>query len=93
MKPEDISVELRLVNLEKTKAFVDVTLPLGGDGVAKLSGWSVIQTNGQPPRVVPPARKGKYRYFDVVALIGKIHSLVDEAVLREFERQTKARRD
>jgi hypothetical protein len=92
MKTEDISVELRLADLEKVKAFADVTIPLGADGVIKLSGCSVIQIDGQAPRVVPPARKGKQKYFEVVSLIGKIRPLVDDAVLREYDRQVKAQK-
>jgi len=87
MKTEDITVELKLVELGKVKAFADVTIPLGADGVLKVSGFQIIQADEQPVRVVPPARKGKYRYFDTISLTGKIRPLVDEAVLREYERQ------
>jgi hypothetical protein len=93
MKREDIAVEARLSppgKSDKIKAFADVTIPLGAEGVIKISGCSVIQSNGDAPRVVPPARKGNSRYFDVIALIGKIRSLVDEAVLMEYERINKS---
>jgi len=89
MKAGDIAVEARLSNPEKSekvKAFADITIPLGPEGVIKISGFSVIESNGDAPRVVPPARKGNSRYFDVISLIGKIRSLVDEAVLTEYER-------
>lgn len=92
MKSEDISIEMRLANGEssKVKAFADVTLPLGADGLIKLSGFSVVQSDGKPLRAVPPARKGNQRYFEVVSLIGKIRPVVDAAILAEYERQTKA---
>jgi len=92
MKSEDVAVEMRLTNLEngKVKAFADVTIPLGSDGLIRLSGFSVIESDGKLPRVAPPARKGKMRYFEVVGLIGKIHSIVDEALLTEYERQKKS---
>lgn len=91
MKVEDIAVELRLAdpNKGKTRAFGDATIPLGSDGLIKLSGFSVIESDGGMPRVVPPARKGQSRYFEVVSLIGKIRSIVDQAVLTEYERITK----
>jgi len=86
MKQEDISVDLRLANGDgKTRAFADVTLPLGEPGLLKLSGFSVIDT-GSELRVVPPARKGKSKYFEVVSLIGKIRRMVDDAVLAEYRR-------
>jgi DNA-binding cell septation regulator SpoVG len=93
MTASDISVELRLSTKTdtKVKAFADVTIPLGSDGLVKVSGFSVIQRNSDPPRVVPPARKGEFRYFDTVALIGKIRSIVDEAVMAEYERVRAAR--
>ena len=88
MNADSLTVDVRLSNKaeSKLKAFADVTVPLGSDGVIKISGFSVIQADSQPPRVVPPARKGEFRYFDTVALIGKIRSIVDEAVLTEYER-------
>lgn len=89
MQTEDISVDVRLAGLtqsEKTKAFADVTIPLGADGVIKISGFSVIQSPGGSPRVAPPARKGKFRYFETIALIGKIRNMVDAAILAEYER-------
>jgi DNA-binding cell septation regulator SpoVG len=90
MSPDSISVELRLSNgsNSKLKAFADVTLPLGELGLLKLCGFSVVQREGNLPRVVPPARKGEQRYFDVVLLIGKIRRIVDDAVLTEYGKQS-----
>ena len=90
MNPESITVELRLANgsSPKVKAFADVTLPLGELGLLKLCGFSVVQgAENTPPRVVPPARKGEQRYFDIVLLIGKIRKVVDDAVLAEYTKQ------
>jgi DNA-binding cell septation regulator SpoVG len=88
MTASNVSVELRLSAKtdSKVKAFADVTIPLGTDGLVKVSGFSVIQRGSDQPRIVPPARKGEFRYFDTVALIGKIRSIVDEAVIAEYER-------
>jgi hypothetical protein len=36
-----------------------------------------------------PARKGKQAWFDTVQLTGRIRTLVEEAVLAEYDRQTK----
>ncbi len=93
MIASNISVEVRISTKidSKLKAFADVTIPLGSDGVIKVSGFSVIQRDSEPARVVPPARKGEFRYFDTVALIGKIRSIVDEAVMAEYERLTTTR--
>lgn len=72
--PEDVAVELRLAPPNgKLKAFADVTLTLKESGVITISGFSVV---GTPPRVVPPARQGKQRYFDVVILTGNLKTLV-----------------
>jgi len=91
MNPDSITVELRLAakSNPKLKAFADVTLALGELGLLKLCGFSVMQmVDGDPPRIVPPARKGEQRYFDVVLLIGKIRKIVDEAVLAEYTKQS-----
>jgi DNA-binding cell septation regulator SpoVG len=90
MKQEDIGVDVRVANREgKVKAFADVTFALGEAGVLKLSGFSVIDT-GAELRAVPPARKGQTKYFEVVALIGKIRRMVDEAILAEYRRVTSS---
>jgi len=91
MNADAITVELRLAgstSSPKLKAFADVTLPLGELGLLKLCGFSVVQgMENTPPRVVPPARKGEHRYFEIVLLIGKIRKVVDDAVLAEYTRQ------
>jgi len=74
LQAEDITVELRLAKPgEATRAFADVTLALGESGTISVFGFSLI---GEPPRVVPPARKGKQQYFDSVLLSGKVKTLV-----------------
>ena len=92
MNPDSITVELRLAanaSSPKIKAFADVTLPLDELGLLKLCGFSVVQgAENTPPRVVPPARKGEQRYFDIVLLIGKIRKVVDDAVLAEYRTQS-----
>lgn len=90
MNLNNIAVDLRLSSKSdsKVKAFADVTMSLGSEGLLKISGFSVIQSDSAPPRVVPPARKGQFRYFDTIALIGQIRHTVDEAVLAEYARQT-----
>jgi hypothetical protein len=50
-----------------------VTVSLDESGEFAMFGWSVI---GDPPRVVPPARKGDKRFFDVLTLSGKLKTLV-----------------
>ena len=91
MNADSIMVELRLAastSSPKVKAFADVTLPLGELGLLKLCGFSVVQgAENTPPRVVPPARKGDQRYFEIVLLIGKIRKAVDSAILAEYESQ------
>jgi len=90
MKMGDITVEMRVSQKEdsKVKAFADVTIPLGDDGTVTLLGFSVLDGDGRPPRVMAPARKGKQAWFETVQLSGKVRRLVDEAVLAEYERKT-----
>ncbi len=84
-----VTAEVRLSSKEgKVKAFADVNIPVGEDGMIIVSGFSVISDGNAPARVVPPARKGNTRYFDVIKLVGKIKALVDAAVLAEYNRQT-----
>lgn len=89
MTAADIVVDLRPADSGKgkAKAFADVTIPLGADGMMKIQGFSVFQRDGEPMRVAPPARKGSSRYFETVSLIGKVRSVVDAAILAEFERK------
>jgi hypothetical protein len=88
MTIDDITVDLRVNSKvdSKCKAFADVTLLLGGDGVIKMSGYSVFEKEGRSPWVGAPARKGTYAFFPVVQLIGKVDSLVSEAVLAAYRR-------
>lgn len=90
MKVTDITVEMRLSQKQdsKVKAFVDVTIPLGDDGTVTALGFSVLDGDGRPPRVMAPARKGKQAWFATIQLTGKIRHLVDEAVLAEYARKT-----
>ena len=92
MKPESIAIELRLsAKLEsKVKAFADVTIPLGDEGTITVLGFSVLDTDGHPPRVMAPARKGKQTWFDTVQLNGRIRGLIEAAVLAAYERKKKA---
>ena len=92
MKTESLSVALRLSTKpeSKVKAFADVTIPLGDDGTITIFGYSVLDGDGRPPRLMSPARKGKEAWFDIVRLSGRIQSLVEGAVLAEYERKTKA---
>ncbi len=71
---EDIKVELRLAKPNGTvKAFADVTLHLRDSGEVIMLGFSVM---GTPAQVVPPARPGKQRYFDVIRIEGKLKTLI-----------------
>jgi hypothetical protein len=82
--PEHISVELRLAKPnEKVKAFADVTIRLGDSGEIMILGFSVI---GTPPLIVPPARPGKQRYFDVVRLEGKLKALIYTTVGNAYKK-------
>ncbi len=88
MKVEDVSVDLKFFNKpgSSLRAFADITLPLNGDGFVKLCGFSIIQSDTEPPRIAPPSRKGGERYFDTVMLIGKVRGVVQEAILNEYKR-------
>jgi len=90
MKLDSVTVELRLSTKtdSKVKAFADVTIPLGDDGTVTVLGFSILDGDGRPARVMAPARKGKQAWFDTVQLSGKIRHLVDEAVLAEYARKT-----
>jgi DNA-binding cell septation regulator SpoVG len=91
MKAESISVDLRLSTKpdSKVKAYADVTIPLGEDGTITVLGFSILESDGRPARAMSPARKGKQTWFDTVQLSGRIRSLVEAAVLAEYERKTK----
>ena len=88
MKPESIAVDLRLSSKSdsKVKAFADVTIPLGDDGTITALGFSVLESEGRPAKVMAPARKGKQTWFNTVELNGRVRSLVEAAVLTEYER-------
>jgi len=93
MKLDSVTVELRLSTKydRKVKAFADITIPLNDDGTITVLGFSVLETDGRPPRVMSPARKGKQAWFDTVQLTGKIRGLVEQAVLAEFERKKNSK--
>lgn len=89
MKLEDVSVDVKLVDKpdSKLKAFADVVLPLGPEGVIGLTGFSVIQTDNRPPRVALPSRKSGERYYETVTLIGPVRGIVEETILAAYKRQ------
>jgi DNA-binding cell septation regulator SpoVG len=91
MKSDSVTVELRLSSKadSKVKAFADVTIPLGDDGTVTVLGFSVLESDGRPPRVMAPARKGKQAWFDTVLLTGRIRQFVETAVLDQYERKAK----
>jgi len=75
-------------SISKLRARADVSLALGGDGVIKICGFSIFQHDeNQLPHVSPPARAGNGKWYDTVMLVGRIHKLVVEAVLEEYEHQ------
>jgi len=91
MKSDSVTVDLRLSAKpdSKVKAFADGTISLGDDGTITVLGFSVLESDGRPARVMAPARKGKQTWFDTVQLTGRIRHLVEAAVLAEYERKTK----
>ena len=91
MKTGDITVEMRLSAKPdaKVKAFADVTITLGDDGTVTVLGFSVLESDGRPARVMAPARKGQKAWFDTVQLTGRIRQSVETVVLSEYERKTK----
>jgi len=95
MKTESITVDLRLSTRAdgKVKAFGDATIALGDDGTLTICGFSILHTDGRPIRVMSPARKGKQSWFPIVEAAGRIRSLIDAAMLAEYERQVKAAKD
>jgi hypothetical protein len=84
IQASDVTVELRLATKadSQLRAFADVTVSLGESGDFTMFGWSVI---GDPPRVVPPARKGDKRFFDVLTLSGKVKTLVYTVIGMEYQ--------
>lgn len=92
MKSDSVTAELRLSTKpdSKVKAFADVTIPLGDDGTVTVLGFSVLEGDGRPARVMAPARKGKQAWFDTVVLSGRIRQFVETAVLDQYERKTKS---
>ena len=66
MKTESLTISLRLSAKRdgKVKAFVDVTIPLGDDGTVTVLGFSVLDGDGRPARVMAPARKGQKAWFE-----------------------------
>ena len=92
MKADSVTVELRLSAKadSKVRAFADVTIPLGDEGTITVLGFSVLESDGRPAKVMAPARKGAKAWFDTVQLSGRIRSLVENAVLSEYERKKAA---
>ena len=92
-EPHQVLVELRPATDgdSAAKAYADVTIAFTPDSWIKISGFTVLQSANKPLWVAPPARKGKQRYFDIVALSGRIRQAVDEAVKTEYQRFKGAR--
>ena len=83
MTSEDITVELRLEKFGSDwKGFADLTLSFGDEGILTLYGFSI---SGNPPRIVPPARKGTHKWFEVVLMHGKVKALVWTRIAMEYK--------
>ena len=89
---QNISVSLNLSKKAENivRAFADVTLDFGDGGSAKLCGFRVLVPDGKPLWVSAPARHGEKAWFDTVILKGAVKKLVDTAVIKEFERTSRA---
>jgi hypothetical protein len=86
MKIAKIIAHIRLqTKIPNIKAFADVVLDFGEDGLLELSGFSIVQDQQHAARVVPPGNKGKRIYFDVVSTRGKIQRAITTAVLEKYE--------
>jgi DNA-binding cell septation regulator SpoVG len=90
MNVEEISVAIHLVDKpgSNLKARADVVLPV--DGVIDLIGFSIIESRSGTLFVGMPSRPGSQgRYFDSVALRGKIKTLIEQAILAEYGRAVR----
>lgn len=87
-----VSAEGRLHTDPESKvvAFVDLTLYFRPGGSLTIHGCSVLQENGKPPYVLLPGRKGDRRSFPTVAATGEIRRVIDQVVLKEYERLKSA---
>ncbi len=87
MKAEDITVDVRLTSKEgsKIKAFADVSIPFGSDGVITIFGFSILHGDSRPARVMAPARKGAKAWFPVIELTGRVRQLLESTVLAKYE--------
>lgn len=92
MKSDSITVDLRLSAKpdSKVKAFCDLTIALGEEGTITIFGFSILETDGRPVRVMSPARKGAKAWFDTVQLTGRIRGVAEAAILAEYEGKKKA---
>src|SRR5438552_18543005 len=74
VKAEDITVEVRLSSKQdsKIKAFADVTIPFGADGVATIFGFSILNSDGRPARVMAHDHHGQKGRLEVGQLTGKV---------------------
>ncbi len=71
----------------KIRAHAAVTVSFGADGQIVMEGFSVFHEDGKAPWVAPPARKGERRYFPTITLAGKVRTLIEDAILTEYQRQ------
>jgi len=86
MNVEEISVAIQLVDKpgSKLRARADVVLPV--EGVIELIGCSVVESGSTLFVGMPSRPGGQGRYFDTVALRGKIKALIEQAILAEYGR-------
>ncbi|HEV2233306.1 MAG TPA: hypothetical protein VGV68_07870 [Terriglobia bacterium] len=80
-------VRLAAKSDSKVRAHATVTASFGADGQIVMEGFSVFHEQGKTPSVAPPARKGERRYFPTITLAGKTRTLIEGAILAEYQRQ------
>jgi DNA-binding cell septation regulator SpoVG len=73
-------------NGSKLRAYADVTISFGLDGMIKTCGFSIFENNSGTLGVRTPSRRGDRKFFDVVTLSGRIRGMIEAAVVTEYKR-------
>ena len=87
MNPMRFRVEIRPATRPGAiKAFADVECEVQ-EGMLRLLGFSIVQTEGKPPFVGFPSKPGNNagKYFPVVEAEGSLRKSICEAVLSAYD--------
>src|SRR5262249_20663041 len=82
-----VTVDLRRHEntLSRIRAHADVEIRINGFGSIQIFGFSIFEPDGKPLVVLRPAQKGEKKSLPHLKLLGKVKTIIESTILREYQ--------